>query len=443
MTIAIPAQADKIIKTLEAAGFEAYAVGGCVRDSLLGRNAHDWDITTSAEPMQVKSLFSHTFDTGIRHGTVSVLSGGECFEVTTYRIDGEYEDGRHPKEVTFTRNLEDDLKRRDFTINAMAYNPTTGLVDLYGGREDLKRKVIRCVGDPRERFTEDALRIMRAVRFASQLGYSLDPDTRSAMKELAPRLSMISAERVREELMKTITGDHPELLRDAVQLGITAVILPELDACMNVLQNNPHHRYTVGEHILHSVQEGINRPDVRLTLLLHDLGKASTRTTDEEGIDHFHHHAEVSEQLGLEILHRLRFDNDTIDRVRRLIRFHDLRPQADRTAVRKVIHKVGEDIFYDLLEVMRGDVLAQSSYKQKEKLELLEEIRTTADGIFAEGECINLKQLALTGRDLIDEGVSAGPDMGALLNRMLEDVLTAPEHNNREYLLEHYVHNGN
>ena len=241
MQIKIPQNVEKIIKTLEAAGFEAYAVGGCVRDSLLGRTPNDWDITTSALPEDVKGLFRKTFDTGIKHGTVSVLLDQTVYEVTTYRIDGEYDDSRHPKNVVFTKSLSEDLKRRDFTINAMAYNPSSGIVDLFNGREDIEKKIIRCVGDPNERFGEDALRIMRAVRFAAQLSYDIDKETAEAIKKLAPTLENISAERKREELLKIILSDNPGYLMKAYELGITKVIFPEFDAMVATPQNNPHH----------------------------------------------------------------------------------------------------------------------------------------------------------------------------------------------------------
>ena len=247
----LPEAVTSIIRTLESHGYEAYAVGGCVRDSLLGRAPSDWDITTSALPAQVKRLFRRTVDTGLQHGTVTVLMENEGYEVTTYRVDGVYEDGRHPKEVTFTASLEEDLKRRDFTINAMAYNPGTGIVDLFSGMTDMEHKIIRCVGDPLERFTEDALRIMRAVRFSAQLGFSIQDQTKQALSVLAPNLKLVSAERIRTELVKLLVSPHPDYLRTAYEAGITRIFFPEWDACMETPQNTPHHCYSVGEHILH------------------------------------------------------------------------------------------------------------------------------------------------------------------------------------------------
>ncbi|MEG0722054.1 MAG: CCA tRNA nucleotidyltransferase, partial [Lachnospiraceae bacterium] len=253
MEIKLPEKVNHIIKTIQVAGYEAYAVGGCIRDSILGRMPEDWDITTSAMPMQVKELFYRTFDTGIEHGTVTVVLEKESFEVTTYRIDGEYEDNRHPKEVTFTRNLMEDLLRRDFTMNAMAYNEETGLVDGFSGRKDLENQVIRCVGNAAERFGEDALRMLRGVRFAAQLGFTMESETKVAIQALAPTLSCISAERIQMELIKMLVSPRPEMLEMAYELGITKVILPEFDDMMETEQETKHHQYNVGEHTLESM----------------------------------------------------------------------------------------------------------------------------------------------------------------------------------------------
>ena len=265
--INLPEKVNYIITILQQHGFEAYAVGGCVRDTILGRIPGDWDITTSAMPEEVKALFSRTVDTGIQHGTVTVLVEGEGFEVTTYRIDGKYEDSRHPKEVIFTRSLKEDLLRRDFTINAMAYNEEKGLVDIFGGMNDLERGVLCCVGNAVERFSEDALRILRGVRFAAQLGFSIGTETRAGMERLAPTLRNISAERIQVELLKILMSERPELLRDAYELGITKQFLPEFDKLMVTQQETPHHMYNVGEHTLHALENV--RADRILRFLLH------------------------------------------------------------------------------------------------------------------------------------------------------------------------------
>lgn len=321
---------------------------------ILGRIPNDWDITTSATPQQVKKLFLRTVDTGIQHGTVTVLMGKEGYEVTTYRVDGEYEDARHPKEVTFTANLEEDLRRRDFTINAMAYNDSEGLVDVFGGRADIEQKVIRCVGNAEERFGEDALRIMRAVRFSAQLGFTVDPDTAEAAKKLAGTLSKISAERIQTELVKLLVSPHPDYLRYAWEYGITAVVLPEFDRTMETPQNNPHHCYNVGEHTLEALRNIEADKTLRLAALFHDFGKPQTHTTDADGIDHFHGHAKISAELANNIMHRLKFDNDTLNKVKVYVRYHDLRPELTEKSVRRAVSKVGADAFAEDSETENG-----------------------------------------------------------------------------------------
>lgn len=286
MKIELPKKVLFIINNLQLAGYDAFAVGGCVRDSILARKPQDWDITTSAKPEAIKEIFRRTVDTGIEHGTVTVMIGKDSYEVTTYRIDGAYEDSRHPKEVRFTNCLEEDLRRRDFTINAMAYNDDVRLVDVFGGMQDLNHHLIRCVGDPRERFSEDALRILRAVRFSAQLDFPIEPDTAKAVKELAPNLKNISAERIQTELVKLLTSPHPERIQDACELGITKVVLPEWDAMVGVKQNTIHHKYDVAEHTLHTLKHVKRDKYLRLTMLFHDMGKPAMKTTDEKGNDH-------------------------------------------------------------------------------------------------------------------------------------------------------------
>ncbi len=436
MNFQIPSKVETIINILETAGFEAYAVGGCVRDTLLGRTPNDWDITTSARPEQVKELFHRTVDTGLAHGTVTVLMDKEGFEVTTYRVDGEYEDGRHPKEVTFTASLEEDLKRRDFTINAMAYNHRKGLVDLFDGQKDLEGKVIRCVGDPLERFTEDALRIMRAVRFSAQLGFSLETDTRKALSVLAPNLKHVSAERIQVELVKLLVSPHPDYLRIAYEAGITKEFLPEFDLCMETPQNTPHHCYTVGEHILHSLLYVKEDRVLRITMLLHDIAKPVVRKTDENGRDHFKNHGPEGEKMAKSILRRLKFDNDTISKVTRLIRWHDLRPSSDPVEVRKAMNIIGEDLFPMWMEVQKADSQAQSDYLAEEKRARQEGVRRTWEKIVREGQCVSLKGLAVTGSDLIAAGMKPGKEMGAVLHMLLKKVLEEPELNEKDKLLK-------
>lgn len=436
MELRIPEKAEIILHTLEKAGYEAYVVGGCVRDSILGRSPDDWDITTSAKPEEVKALFRRTVDTGLIHGTVTVMLDKEGFEVTTYRVDGEYEDGRHPKEVSFTASLEEDLKRRDFTMNAMAYNPKRGLVDLFGGVQDMENRIVRCVGNPMERFTEDALRILRAVRFSAQLGFSIEEETLKAISALAPNLKYVSAERIQVELLKLLVSPHPDYLRTAYEAGITKEILPEFDRCMETEQNTPHHCYTVGEHTLQSLLNIRADKVLRLTMLLHDFGKPVVKRTDENGRDHFKTHGPEGEKMAVSILRRLKMDNDTIRKVRSLIKWHDYRPEGEAISVRKAVNCIGEELFPLYLEVQRADILAQSTYRREEKLARLSAVESLYEEILEKGQCISLKTMALTGRDLIDAGYAPGKELGEILGRLLAHVLENPEDNKKEILLK-------
>ena len=435
MLIHLPEDVKAILHTLQEAGYEAYAVGGCIRDSLLGRRPDDWDITTSAKPQETKALFGKTIDTGIQHGTVTVMRHGRGYEVTTYRVDGEYEDGRHPKEVTFTASLKEDLKRRDFTVNAMAYNEKDGLVDLFGGRQDLEQKIIRCVGEANERFEEDALRIMRAVRFSAQLGFSIEERTKEAIRGHAERLRQVSAERIQVELTKLVISPNPDFLRIAWETGITAVVLPEFDRLMEQPQNNPHHCFSVGEHTLHAMQAV--RPDkcLRLCLLLHDVAKPDCLTTDAEGIDHFHGHAQKGERMAAQILKRLRYDNHTTELVSRLVKWHDVAIAPEKKAVRRAASRMGKELFPLILEVKAADLAAQSDYQRAEKREWLERLRSLYEEIEREGDCLTIKDLAVNGRDLIQAGITPGPQLGRTLQEFLEIVLEDPEKNTKEYLL--------
>lgn len=440
MKITVPEKARIIMNTLQNAGYEAYAVGGCVRDSILGREPQDWDITTSAKPEQVKALFPRTVDTGLQHGTVTVLQDREGFEVTTYRIDGVYEDSRHPKEVIFTPNLEEDLKRRDFTINAMAYNDKAGLVDLYGGMEDIVARRIRCVGNPEERFGEDALRMLRALRFSAQLGYVIDDDTGEGIRKLACTLKNISAERIQTELVKMLVSDRPDTLREAYQLGITGVFFPEFDRAMETVQNHKHHKYSVGEHILHSLTHVKADKVLRLAMLFHDIGKPDTIRTDAAGITHFDGHAQVGADMSRDIMRRLKFDNDTISRVSRLVFYHDYGKGVtpDIGLVRRAVNKIGEDIFDCYLQVSYADLQAQSDYHMQAKLENMSRWREFYKEILEEKHCVSLKNLAITGSDLIAAGMKPGKEMGDVLNRLLELVLEDPLLNTKEALLREY-----
>lgn len=439
MKMILPDNVKRIIHTLSSQGYEAYAVGGCVRDTLLGRVPQDWDITTSARPEEIKAHFSHTIDTGIQHGTVTIMMGRTGYEVTTYRIDGEYEDSRHPKEVTFTGNLVEDLKRRDFTINAMAYNEEHGLVDAFDGIRDLELGVIRCVGDPLERFSEDALRMLRAVRFAAQLGFSIDEQTAEAVRTLAPTIGKVSAERIQVELVKLLVSGHPGQLRRAYEMGLTAIFLPEFDRMMETEQNTPHHQYSVGEHTIRSIENIRADKRLRLAMLFHDIAKPDCKRTDEQGRDHFHGHPQRGAEQTDRILRRLKFDNETIAYVRRMVLFHDDRPPINERSIRRAVSRIGEDLYPELFEVKRADTLAQSSYKQEEKLDYIDEYERFYKDILQKKQCLTKKDLAVSGRDLIALGMKPGKELGDILNALLEHVLDYPEENEREILLERAV----
>lgn len=442
--IKLPEKVKYIIETITEAGFEAYAVGGCVRDSVLGREPDDWDITTSASPYQIKELFPRTVDTGIQHGTVTVMLDRDGYEVTTYRIDGVYEDGRHPREVTFTPDLKEDLRRRDFTMNAMAYNDKTGLIDIFDGIKDMERRIIRCVGDPEERFKEDALRMMRAVRFSAQLGYEIEAETETAITHLAENLKRISAERIQVELLKLLCSPYPGRIRSAYELGITKIILPEFDSCMETVQNNPHHCYTVGEHSIRAMEAVEPDKCLRLAMLFHDIGKPATKTTDRDGIDHFHGHPLVSEEMTRRILKRLKLDNQTISTVTRLVRYHDHYIGETSKAVRRSILEIGEELFPLLLQVKRADIEAQSEYLRKEKKEHLETVQRLYEDVLKKKQCVSLKELSVSGSDLIREnGMQPGKEVGEVLSCLLDLVIEDPALNQKEILLERAKSFGN
>lgn len=435
MKITLPENVKYIIDTIEAHGFEAYAVGGCIRDSLLGRDPSDWDITTSAHTDDVKRIFDRTIDTGIEHGTVTVRVRGRSYEVTTFRIDGKYEDGRHPSEVKYTPDLEEDLKRRDFTINAMAYNDSRGLVDIFDGQGDLKKGIIRCVGDPEQRFSEDALRMMRAVRFSAQLDFDIDEPTAEAIRKLSETLRKVSAERIRVELEKLLVSDHPEKIHVMYELGLTSVFLPEWDAAEGCEQNTQHHCYDVAGHTMKTMQNVRADKVMRLAALLHDIGKPGMKKTDPKGTDHFTGHPQLSDVLADRILHRLKYDNDTIRKVRALVKFHDERPVVTRKNVRRYAAHMG-DVFPELFELRRADVMAQSKYMRTEKLKAIDDFEEYLKEIRDNNECIAIRDLAVNGRDLIQAGIKAGPELGCILNALLKRVIDEPELNDRETLLK-------
>ncbi len=440
--LTMPTGARYIIEQLNNSGFEAYIVGGCVRDSLLGKNPNDWDITTSATPYEVKGIFKRTIDTGIQHGTVTVLvdksisKGGEySFEVTTYRVDGKYEDHRRPSEVLFTACLEEDLKRRDFTINAMAYNDEKGVIDIFGGVKDLDAGIIRCVGKASDRFDEDALRILRAERFAAQLGFVIDDETKKAMEEQAGFLKDISAERIQVELTKLITSNHPDRLVEAYELGLTKIILPEFDAMMETEQDNPHHLYNVGIHTIKVMENIEATPILRYTALLHDVAKPLTKSFDDEGVGHFYGHQEKGAKLARQILRRLKLDNNTIDKTCLLIEHHDYGLHGGNIkAFRRFLNKLGKENFQDFLAVKRADMAGQSDYNSEVRKGYVADMVAMFDKVEVENQCIKLSDMAINGKDLIELGVSPGKEMGAILKALFEKVLDDPGYNDKEKL---------
>ena len=437
MRIEMPHNVRYIIEQLNNAGHQAYAVGGCVRDSLLGRIPNDWDITTSAKPEVVKELFRRTIDTGIKHGTVTVLIKDESYEITTFRIDGTYTDHRRPDGVTFTAELSEDLLRRDFTINAMAYNDRDGLVDLYGGEDDLKKGIIRCVGNADERFDEDALRIMRAVRFAAQLGFEIEENTKKAAECHAPELSKVSAERIETELTKLLVSPHPEQILEMYKMGITSVILPEFDRMMETEQNTPYHLYDVGRHTIEVIKSTSSDKVMRYTALLHDTGKPEVKTTDVNGVDHFKGHAAISEKIARNVLKRLRMDNDTIKDVCTLVYWHDfgIHGRIKKQTVRRFLSRMGNEYFERYLEIKKADMAGQSDYLLEERQEVLERIVEYHDEIIQDNDALSVADLKINGKDLIELGVKPGPEMGEILRSLLDKVLEDPELNNKDTLI--------
>ena len=435
MRIALPPKVNTVIQTLEKHGYEAYAVGGCVRDSVLCRVPQDWDITTSARPEQVKALFSHTIDTGIRHGTVTVMLEHEGFEVTTYRIDGEYEDARHPKEVRFTSRLVEDLKRRDFTVNAMAYNDRDGLVDIFDGIGDLKRGMIRCVGCAAERFSEDALRMLRAMRFAAQLNFAIDAETEDAVRELAPSIAKVSAERIQTELVKLLVSGHPEQMQAVYETGLTAVFLPEFDIMMETDQRNPHHCYSVGRHTIETLKHIPPDKILRLAMLLHDVAKPACRTVDRLGTEHYYGHPQQGSAQAKQILQRLKFDNDTIARVCSLILWHDDNPELTEKSVRRAVSRIGTEQYPSLFAVKRADILGQSDYRREEKLHYVDGYERLYREITEKQQCLAIRNLAVDGKDLIGIGMRPGKEIGEMLKQLLEIVLEEPEKNTKDQLM--------
>jgi tRNA nucleotidyltransferase (CCA-adding enzyme) len=439
MIIKLPGEVQFIIGTLENRGYGAYAVGGCVRDSLLGKEPQDWDICTSALPEQTMGCFDgyHIIETGMKHGTITLMLNHQPFEITTYRVDGKYTDGRRPDSVKFVSVLKRDLARRDFTIGAMAYNPKTGLVDYYGGQQDLANGTIKCVGNPDKRFQEDALRIMRALRFAAVFGFTIDTDTARAMHNNRTLLKNIAAERIAVELNKLLMGDRVSEVLSA-HISVLTGIIPEFEPAVGFGQNNPYHCYDVMTHTLASIDAAPKDLIIRLTMLFHDIGKPSSYTESADGVGHFYGHPQVGTDMARDILARLKYDNDTIKAVTQLVLYHDTDVRASRKIIKRSLSKLGEERFRQLIEVKRADTLAHSESVRAEGLSLLDDVMVVLDEIIEQQQCFSLKDLAVNGRDLIDAGVTEGVQIGKILSRLLDMVINESIENDK-VALKHWI----
>lgn len=429
----LPEHAARAIARLEAAGFEAWAVGGCVRDSLRGAAPHDWDLCTAARPEQMQAVFAgeRVLETGLKHGTLTLLTDGGPLEITTFRTDGGYSDGRHPDGVRFVGNIADDLARRDFTVGAMAWHPERGLYDPFGGQTDLQNGVLRAVGDPDTRFQEDALRILRAVRFASQLGFSVEPETAAAMRRQAARLDCIAAERIREELTGMLCGRFVQraLMEFADVIGC---VLPEVTPMFGCAQQNPHHLYDVWEHSVRATGQVPAEPVLRWSMLLHDCGKPACKTVDGNGVGHFYGHPKVSREIAAQITRRLRFSGEDSARILLLVEQHD-RPLGDTDKlVHRRLSRIGEGRFRDLLAIKKGDAVGQGTHP--EDIAWLYDMETRLNRILAADACLSLRQLAVNGNDMVSLGLS-GPAVGEMLRALLDAVIDEQADNTRDALL--------
>lgn len=433
--IALPEGVARALSMLEAAGYEAFIVGGCVRDALMGIPPKDYDITTSAQPGQTKAVFAdfHVIETGIQHGTVTVMMEGMPLEITTYRTEGTYSDNRHPDSVAFTTSLREDVARRDFTMNAIAYSPARGLIDHFGGEADIREGVIRCVGDPDTRFREDALRMMRGIRFASVLDFRIEENTAAAIRGNKERIPSVSAERIQVELTKLLCGDNVRsVLMD--WWDVLGTVIPEILPMHGFDQKTPYHIYDVWEHTAVAVQETPPVPYLRLSALLHDVGKPSSFFTDEKGIGHFYGHPAVSARMAEEILTRLKYDNVTRRRVITLVKEHDRIIEPKETAVKRALSRLTPEVFFDLLTIKRADNLAQAP-NYRDRLETYDTMEDMARDMLAKNECISVASLAVNGNDLIALGMKPGKEIGEMLSHLLDRVIRGKLENDRDVLL--------
>lgn len=443
--IVIPQNCIKIIERLNKNGFEGYIVGGCVRDFLLGKAPNDWDITTDAMPDKIKQTFNADADylvipTGEPYGTITLhhRETKENFEVTTYRLDGDYADGRRPSAVTFSDYIYDDLSRRDFTINAMAYNAQKGLVDAHGGKKDLQNKTLRLVGNPSERLREDGLRIMRGIRFAYKLRFSLNYDSLSAMSDGIKQgyLKRISSERIKAELEQILEYFYIDNDTFSIFEEMLFDVIPELSDTRNLQQNNPYHSFDVWMHtVIALANTPVGDHAVRMTVLLHDIGKAKTKTTDEKGVDHFYNHQAASVEIARAILKRLKYDNKTKNDILLLIEYHDEKFMSNKAAIKRMLNKLGTDNFKRLLAVRYADTVAHNPSCISGRLEKLDTEKELFLEIIAGNECYTIKDLDIDGNDLIKIGIEKSK-IGGVLDRCLEAVITEACQNEKEKLVK-------
>lgn len=435
----ISEDAEKLINILSDNGCKAYAVGGCVRDYLLGKPEKDIDITTSAKPETVEEILKQNnikvIETGLQHGTVTAVLNGENYEITTFRKDGEYKDNRRPESVSFVDDVKEDLSRRDFTINAMAYNHKEGIVDLFGGKKDIDNKVIRAVGNADLRFKEDALRIMRALRFSATLCFDIEESTKKAIFDNMYLLDNIAKERIFTELKKLLAGDNALQVLDAYK-EVIGVVIPELKPAFDCVQNNPWHIYNVYDHIIHAVDAAPKDEIIRLTMLLHDIGKPSVKTTDEKGIDHFKFHAPVGADIAKKVLKRFKVSNEVYDKVTTLIRYHQGVENVDDIRVKRWLAKIGADYTKALFKVRISDLYAHNPDKIGYELKKLNELLIELDEIVAAGEAFKISDLAVNGNDLIALGYK-GKEIGKNLNEILMLVVDDRLNNTKEDIVDY------
>ncbi len=435
MELSISDGAKRILDRLEKAGFTAFIAGGAVRDLIMRKTPHDYDIATNARPEDIKRLFHKTIDTGIAHGTVTVIENKAGYEITTFRRDGEYSDSRHPEDVIYVNDPRTDCLRRDFTINAMMYNPDRGVLDYFCGNRDIRQGIIRCVGNAEQRFREDALRMLRAVRFKAQLGFRLEDNTAQAIKKCAVLIKKVSRERVLDELNKILLSDNPDCIRDLHRLGLLKFILPEVDRCFGEPQRNKYHIYDVGEHIMHTVTNTPRDHVLRWAALLHDVGKPCCASTDNAGIIHFYGHHRESRRIAVDLLYRLHMDAASIKDISMLVEHHDYRVEPSFTAVKRMMSKTGAELFEKLLILQRADNMAKNPKHLPDKLGRINGGLDIYHDVIALKQPYRISDLVLNGKDLMELGYRQGREIGDTLKALLDEVIIKPELNSRAYLV--------